>query len=46
MLAEFSVGGKSRLAAAPAPANAPSLSSVGMACNSSKLFSPAPHIGQ
>ena len=45
MLAELLVGCESRLAVVAAPANASLLSSLGMACNISKLFSPAQHNG-
>ena len=44
MLAELLVGDESRLAVAAMPANASSVSSLGMVCNSTKLFSPASHI--
>ena len=40
------MGGESGLAVVAAPANAYSLSSSGMVCDGSKLFSPAPHISE
>ena len=43
---ELLKGGESRLAVVVAPGNAPSLSSLGMVCDRSKLFSAAPCNGE